>query len=102
MKTPECRKSDCVQVMIDRDEMMRLLLDACPSFRLEWDAYVSEWQDEEDDPPLYPALAQLVRHLTTVYERGEYGVLRKVFTVVERLHTEGDEYVQNAAVAGIL
>jgi hypothetical protein len=88
--------------MIDRDEMMRLLLDACPSFRLEWDAFVSEWEDEQPDLPLYIALAAFVRHLMVVYKRGELEVLREVFPVVERLQVEGDEYVRNAAIVGIL
>ena len=41
--------------MIGKEQMMELLLDACPSFRPRWEAFLEEWQ-ETDDLPLYLAL----------------------------------------------
>ena len=31
--------------------MMGVLLDACPSFAPQWQAFLAEWSDEPDDMP---------------------------------------------------
>jgi hypothetical protein len=88
--------------VIDKWEMMGLLLDACPSFGLEWQAFQQEWADEWDDPPLYVVLADFARHLIGFVERGQFDRLSAALAAVERLHLEGDEFVRNAAVSGLL
>jgi hypothetical protein len=85
-----------------KDEMMGVLLDACPSFTPQWQTFLDEWQEEGDDPPLYLALADFARHLIGMVERGETASFPAIFAAVERLHTEGDHYVREAATVGLL
>ena len=58
--------------MIEKDEMMSLLLAACPTFEPTWRAFLEEWQDEPAEfPLLYVALGDFVRHLNSMLKRGE-------------------------------
>jgi hypothetical protein len=88
--------------MISKDEMMPLLLEACPSFHPQWHKFLDEWRDEAKNLPLYLALTDFARHLIGLLERDDRDSLVKVFAVVERLHVEGDEYVREAASIGLL
>ena len=81
---------------------MGLVLDACPSFGPVWQAFLNSWNEEVDDLPLYLALSDLARHLIGLEERSEIAVLLATFRVVERWHSEGDEYVREAATVGLL
>ncbi|MFO0808878.1 MAG: hypothetical protein U0746_09665 [Gemmataceae bacterium] len=87
--------------MIAKDDMVPVLLDACPSFIPAWRAFLAEWRGEADQP-LYLALGDLARHLIGLVERGETTELPAVFRVVERWHLEGEEYVRTAATVGLL
>lgn len=87
--------------MIGKDEMMGVLVEACPSFAPHWRAFLDEWQDDSD-PPLYIALGNLARHLIGMLERGETTTFPAVFATVERLHREGDPFVKEAAAVGLL
>jgi hypothetical protein len=88
--------------MIAKNDMMRVLLDACPSFAPQWQAFQDEWRSEADDLPLYLVLADFARHLIGIVERGDTAGLAAVFKAVERLHVEGDHYVREAATVGLL
>jgi hypothetical protein len=89
--------------MIAKDDMMGVLLDACPSFAPTWRAFLDEWREQDEaDLPLYVALTDLAWHLIGLVERGETAELPAVFRVVERWHLEGDEYVREAATVGLL
>jgi hypothetical protein len=82
--------------------MMGLLLEACPTFFPQWQAFLDEWKEEADDLPLYLALGELARHMVGMLEQGKSESFGVIFRIVERLHTEGDEYVQTAATVGLL
>jgi len=88
--------------MISKDQMMDVLLDACPSFRPTWDAFRDDWKTSANDLPHYLALADLARHLIGMLERSDTESFAAIFQVVERLQLEGDDYVQEAAVVGLL
>jgi hypothetical protein len=87
--------------MIDRTEMIPLLVEACPSFGPPWRKFRAEWANESE-LPCYIAIGEFARHLSTVLASGNEDVLRNVFDVVERLILEGDPYVQEAAVVGVI
>ena len=87
--------------LIGKDEMVGVLLDACPSFAPAWNAFLDEWLGEAE-LPLYVVLANLARHLIGLVERGETAELPTVFRADERWHLEGDEYVRTAATEGLL
>src|SRR5262245_27568348 len=88
--------------MIASDEMMDILLEACPSFLPKWQSFLEEWQEEEGDLTHYLALGEMARHLVEMLERGETQTFPAVFAVVEQLHLKGDDYVQEAATVGLL
>ncbi|MDY3554403.1 hypothetical protein R5W24_003525 [Gemmata sp. JC717] len=88
--------------MITKCDMMGVLLDACPSFRPTWEAWLAEWAEPADDRPLYLALAEFARHLIGMLERGEAADFPAVFGAVERLQAEGEHYVREAAIVGLL
>lgn len=86
---------------IQREQMFRPLLRADPTFEPVWLAFLSEWENEKEQP-LYLALADLARHLIGRLERGDTIVFDAVFDVVERWDVHGDSYVKEAASIGLL
>lgn len=87
--------------MIDRAEMMPAIIAACPDFAATYDVFVAEWNDEPEAPH-YLALADFSRHLISLLQTGDRQQLHAAFETIERLHTDGDEYVREAATIGIL
>jgi hypothetical protein len=87
--------------MITKFDMMKPLLEVCPSFMPKWQEFLHKWRDEVD-LPLYVALSDLARHLIELVEREETKELPEVVRVVERWHLEGDDYVREAATIGLL
>ena len=85
--------------MISRDQVMPLLLEACPSFGPKWEEHLEYYDDE---PLLYIDLAEFARHLVALHKSKETREFPKVFGVVERLHIEGDPFVKEAATIGLL
>ena len=88
-------------LMLSREDMFPLLIQADPSFAPAWQAFLSEW-DGEPDPPYYIALGDLAHHLVEKQRGSEKQILRAVFDIVERWHVEGDEFVGEAATIGLL
>src|SRR5262249_31536057 len=68
--------------VIPKNEMMAMLLDACPSYAPAWEAFLTEWREEADNLPLYLALAQLARHLASMLARCETETFPQVFAVI--------------------
>lgn len=81
--------------MITRDQVMALLIGACPSYR-----EVSRQSPDED--LLYVALGHFARHLLQLQQQHQTEVFPAVAHVIERLHVEGDHYVREAATIGLL
>ena len=80
--------------------MLPLLIKACPSFLSTWQEMEKERGQEE--PLVYVELGSFARHLVELYLQGQTTEFAEVFDVVERFHFEGNDYVQNAAVIGLL
>lgn len=88
--------------MITKYEIFPLLMEACPSFKPQWDTFIQEWKDEKEDPPLYICLMNFAIHLINKLERKDTDNFEKIFEVIEKLHIEGDKYVSKAATIGLL
>ena len=88
--------------MITKDQMLSVLVEACPSFAPQWEAFKDEWQEEAHELPLYLALADFARHLIDMLERGETAVFSAVFRAIEQLLIEGDPWVREAVTVGLL
>ena len=80
---------------------MPTIIAACPDFASIYDAFVAEWKDEPDTP-YYLVLADFSRHIISLLQIGDLPQLHAAFETIERLHTDGDEYVREAATIGIL
>jgi hypothetical protein len=85
--------------MITKEQVMPLLLDACPSFTEKWAEHRAYWEDEH---LLYIDLAEFNRHLIELHKNKQIAEFSAVFDVVEKLHLEGDNYVREAATIGLL
>jgi hypothetical protein len=86
--------------MIERDAVMPLLLEACPSFGPAWQDYAQNPLYRPD--LLYIHLGEFAAHLVGLMKRNQLAEFPAVFAVVERLHVEGDSYVREAATIGLL
>src|SRR4051812_26644380 len=85
--------------MITKEQVMPLLLEACPSFTEKWKEHSADWQEEN---LLYIDLAEFNRHLIELHKSKQIDEFPAVFDVVEKLHIEGDDYVKGAATIGLL
>jgi len=86
--------------VITRDQVMPMLLAACPSFEQPWNDYVSD--PTYDEELLYIHLGEFARHMVSLQKAGHTAEFKAVFGVTEALHLEGDPYVREAATIGLL
>lgn len=86
--------------------MFTELLSAVPALQTQWDEFVCEYEGEPetqtDGPPLYLFLGDLARWTETQLRKRNSGDLQAMFEIVERWHTQGDDYVREAATIGFL
>jgi len=81
--------------MINREQVIPLILETCPSFR---DAFS---QSDDKDLP-YVVMGDLARHLLGLYRTGQTAEFDGLCEVVERLHVDGEPYVKELATIGFL
>lgn len=86
---------------ITRRQMLRLVVEADPTFETAWKEWQAYW-GHEPNPLYYLCLSDLARHLTSQIERGDTARFDGVFDVIERWHKEGEHYVRKAATIGLL
>jgi hypothetical protein len=84
--------------MITSEQIIPLLLEACPSFQATWEEHLRQC----DGPILYVALGDFARHLVELYQRHQTEAFPAVARIIERLHVEGDAEVREAATIGLL
>ena len=91
-------------MVISRDDVMGLLVEACPSFAESWAALEHEEVYRNDDGTRlhYLDAMELANHLAALHRAGHDDEVRAAFAVVERLHLEGDAYVRELATIGYL
>jgi hypothetical protein len=79
---------------------MEMLVDACPSFKGKWDAYVNGPDYDED--LLYISLGEFTHHIVELMRHRETKEFLEIFKVVEKLLIDGDSYVKEATTIGLL
>ena len=84
--------------MLSQDQIMPLLLEACPSFRSVWDSEL----DEDERKLVYVCLGRFARHLLDLKADRKTEEFAPVAVVIERVHTEGDVGASEAATIGLL
>lgn len=84
--------------------MFAPVLEIAPDFQPIWKEFKEEWSDQKpSELPLYLALGDLANYISTkIAEADETDELYALFSVVERWHIEGDDYVKEAATIGLL
>src|SRR5262245_37547215 len=78
--------------MISKDQVIPVLMEACPSYRLP----------AEDADLLYVTLGDFARHLLQLQRQGRTAEFSSVARAIERLHVEGDHSVREVATIGLL
>ena len=86
-------------MQITKEQVMPLLLEACPSFTEKWEEHRAFYEDED---LLYVDLGEFAHHLVELHKTNQTDEFPAVFDVIERLHLEGDDYVKEAATIGML
>lgn len=86
--------------VIAKEQVVPLLLEACPSFGEQWTRSIADAVYEEG--LLYVDLGEFAHHLVELVRAGTTSEFVAVFDVVERLHVDGDSYVKEAVTIGLL
>lgn len=89
---------------ITAEDVPALLRTSCPSFAEVWEDIREEYEDADFPGGRFGYLdaAAFVRHLATLWRAGAVDKFGAVFDMIERLVTEGDEYVSELSVIGYL
>lgn len=88
--------------MIQRECAMKLLIDVCPSFNEKWKEHLEDIWDRESDSILYTDFAEFARHLTSLVASESLQEFEAVFNEIEYLLQQGDSFVQEAVMVGLL
>ena len=86
--------------MIRREQVIGMLLEACPSYHARWKACRED--PGFDAELLYVHLGDFADHVIDLLSRDDRAELGALTRAVERLHVDGDEYVKEAATIGLL
>jgi hypothetical protein len=81
--------------------MFSPMLAACPSFGPVWQDFLTNWNDDPVELPLYLALDALATHLFKSMSQMDLKTVEKIFGVIERWQLEGDTYVRTACTVGL-
>jgi hypothetical protein len=86
--------------VIQKNQIMPLVLARCLGFRPIWNKHREFWQDEEAG--IYNDLAQFANFIVDCYAQKDTEQVVAAFRLVEELLDGGDEEVRNAAAIGFL
>jgi hypothetical protein len=81
---------------------MELLINVCPSFEEKWKEYLENKWNRDPKTMLYSDLAVFARHLTELAITNKFEEFHNLFDEIERFIQEGDFYVGEAIVIGLL
>jgi hypothetical protein len=84
--------------MIEQQEVLQTLVEACPELNDEVQAHLAENGNEL----LYVAAGAIARRLLALHEQGAITSLQAAATAIERLHVSGSPWVKEFATIGLL
>jgi len=84
--------------MIEQNETMTLLAEACPSFQDTWHQHLQENGNEL----LYMAAGQFAHHLLALHKTNDLSSFPAVGAAIELLLVEGSPWVKEFATIGVL
>jgi hypothetical protein len=86
-------------LLITKEQVMPLFLNACPSFSKRWEEHRAFYEDEH---LLYIDLGEFAHHLIELEKSNQTEEFPAVFDLIEKIHLEGDDFVKEAATIGML
>jgi hypothetical protein len=86
--------------MITQDEVIPLLLAACPGFEPAWREHLEWWGDRERG--IYNDTAAFATYIIDSYGSGHTAEFDLAFAALERILAQGDENARAAASIGAL
>lgn len=84
---------------ITKNNVIPLLIKACPSFKKKLETYLKDEKDNER--LLYAELGEFARHLIELHKQGTTNEFDSTFKAIEDLHVNGNHYVKEAATIGL-
>jgi hypothetical protein len=98
------------RMKITRDDMFEPLLEALPSFRPQREKFIEDWTPKPGEYsdlkpgeyPNYMLLGDLAAHLCDLLQNGQCEDIVKALAVAERWITEGEHYVHEGCIVGLL
>ena len=82
------------------DELVPLLLKACPSATEAWEDHLKFWSSEARDDFL--DMAVFAHHVVNAFNQGRTEEFPAFFELLERMLVEGDQQVIDLAIAGLI
>jgi hypothetical protein len=86
--------------VIQKIEIMPLVLARCPAFTPTWERHRLSWEGEEAG--IYNDLAEFATFIVNCYAQGHIEPVVAAFALIEELLVGGNEEVRNAASIGFL
>jgi hypothetical protein len=86
--------------VIEKAQIIPLILDRCPGFIPTWEKHRAFWQDEEAG--IYNDLAEFATYIVDCYAHQDIEPIAAAFRIIEELLSDGDEEVRTAASIGFL
>jgi len=86
--------------MIQKHQVIPLLLSACPDFWRRWQKHAPMWNGQEAG--IHSDLGEFATYVVDAYGSQNSEQVVDAFQLVERLLTDGDEEVRAAAAIGFL
>lgn len=86
--------------MIQKPQVMPLILARCPAFIPTWEKHQAFWQGEEAG--IYNDLGEFATFIVDTYPQQETETIVAAFRAIEEFLVDGDEEVQTAAAIGFL
>jgi hypothetical protein len=88
--------------MIFEYEVMRILMDVCPTFKIKWEEHLTDIWDRNSETILYTDLLVFAKHLCELTKNNNFNNFKNIFDKIEYLLQNGDVFVINAIVVGFL
>lgn len=84
--------------MIEKVEVIPLLLQACPGFSEAWAKHLQEHGDDLS----YVAAGAFAAHLLAVFRSSDHSSLPAIGEAIEQLYVDGSPWVKEFATIGLL
>ena len=86
--------------MIQQDEIVPRLLEACPSARSAWDEHLASWGEKERG--IYNDTAIFAHHMNAALKAGDAREFEAFFGALEDFLAAGDTNTKTVAIIGVI